>query len=171
MAEFKVDVSTLGDGVTSISSYGLKTSSTADKTDYNFTCSRLDTKTRISDRFNLNSDTKLSDKLSWFYFWTDDLGSYRTGIGMGCRVSDYVKLSFAMVNDNQHGVIGSFRYKYQETVGAYSFLLTTFILGYTYNVDYRAAYSFNKNFAVLYKGYYDDASGMNQSSFGLEVSL
>ena len=178
LADFKIDFSTFQDGTTYMSTVGSKALFKQDKTEYSFSIDRYQSPSRIVNRGQFNSDTSFTDKLSWFYFAQDDNSIWREGIGIAyCPLSDSFvfpykhKFSVAEVYDANRGVITSFRYKTQGYWNGLGFNVISFLLGYTYNIDYRFGYEVNPYLSIVYKGYYDEYTQINESSIGLELKI
>ena len=178
MADIRFTASTFSDESTFLSNHSVKAKFLVDKIEYSFNADRNQSPTRINDRLWAGIDGDFDEKASWFVFNSNDNGIWRQGVGVGYEFNDNIlhppykhKVSIAAVNDSSRGLTPSLRYKFQGYFGGFGLAITTFVLGYTYTTDYVVSYKLTSLASIVYKGYFDDASRINQSALGIELKL
>jgi len=177
-ADFSVNFSSFGDSSTYLSSNGVKGSLIFDKTTLAMYLSRTETPVSIKDRWSLNADTDIADKISCFGFYQGDFGTTRIGVGAGYQITQQVldypwahKISFALVQDSEKGVIPSLRYKFQGYWEKIGYKAVYFQLGYTQTIDQVLSYKLSSMFSLIYTQYNDTASGYHQGTVGGQMNL
>ena len=127
----------------------------------------------------LGADYDFDDQVSAFMFANQMTGlNSQVGIGCGYVLSESVlkfpwrnKVSLALVQDSGKGAILSFRHKFEGYVDKIGYRVTTFLLGYTYTIDYVYSVRAIDGVDFIIKGFYDDKSKINQSALGVEIKL
>jgi hypothetical protein len=175
----KINYGSFGDNATFITSYGINVAILYDGINYSINADRTESPTRQAGKYWAGADKDLTDKASLFAFLSNDNEVNRIGAGAGYELTDHIlvfpfknKVSLAVVNDQVRGTILSYRYKFDGYFAGVGAHMVWFILGrYTYTLDYKLTYAINSKVSLMYKGYYDDYSQINQSSFGIELII
>lgn len=179
LADIKVNYASFNDSSTYIIDSGLRTSFLSEGVEYSANIDSRKTPSMTTTRYHVGGDWDYTEKLSGFWFIDGvEKGTTRIGYGVGNLLSDKIlqypwgnKISIALVNDSSKGTIASIRHKfvgYSHGVGVQAI---TFLMGYTYTIDYRIKFEINKDYSLIIKGYADDAAKINQASVGAEFSL
>jgi hypothetical protein len=179
MADIRFTGSSFSDESTYLTSYGVKALFLVNELEYSLNAERNQSPVRTNDRLWAGIDGDVSKTTSWFVFDSNDNGTWRQGVGVGYEFNDNIltypykhKVSMAIVHDSsRYGIIPSIRYKFQGYFSGFGLASTTFLLGYTYTEDYVISYKLNTVVSIIYKGYFDDASKVNQSAMGVEVKI
>ena len=171
MAEFSLNFESFSNNSTYLSSVGANLSVAGNYGDTTLFAERRQTPIQQNDRYGLSHEYFVSDRVYYFGLLTLDSGINRYGAGIGYVITDGQKISIASVVDSSKGSIVSIRYKIKGKVDALDYRLITFVLGYTYNLDYEVGYSISKHLTLVYSGFYDDLSKTNWSGLGCKVIL
>ena len=178
LADVRVGVSSFGDNDTYIANYGAKALILSGGLEYSLNAERSQSPTRINDSLWAGVDGDVTKRISWFVFDSCDNGIWRQGVGLGYEFNDNIlvppwkhKVSVAIVADSTRGSLISYRYKFQGYYDGFGLAMTSFVLGYTYTIDYIVSYKLNSMASIINKGYYDDISKTAQSAVGIEIKL
>lgn len=168
IAEVKLGYSTFSNSNVYISDYTTKISALDERFKYYLNQTKVKSFDKDISSISMGVDTISVSGLEYFLFAKDD-GISRVGSGIAYTIPDTnYKASVAIVQDSSNGTICSIRFKASGVHSIIGYSITSFILGYTYTLDYKLTISTFYSIKLSIAGLYEDTR-LNTTTVALEL--